>query len=202
MRNFLDSILNWVARNFREDASKMLIWTGVTGWALSSAAQICAILFNPKISNEQKSYLLPQELADAAVNIGGFFAITQLAKGITTKLFKTGKFAPESVKEFILNNKEKVGDKIGKLDFDLGKILEKENANLLRDYNVTKNFGTTVATITGGVLSTNLLSPVIRNNMATNMQKKYINYKKNEENQQPTFKALQKRTNYSSDLRI
>ena len=109
MRNFLDSILNWVARNFREDASKMLIWTGVTGWALSSAAQICAILFNPKISNEQKSYLLPQELADAAVNIGGFFAITQLAKGITTKLFKTGKFAPESVKEFILNNKEKVG---------------------------------------------------------------------------------------------
>ena len=46
MRNHLDSVLNWIAKNFREDASKMLIWTGVIGWGLSSLAQICAILFN------------------------------------------------------------------------------------------------------------------------------------------------------------
>lgn len=202
MRNVLDSILNWVAKNFREDASKMLIWTGVTGWALSSAAQICAILFNPKIPNEQKGYLLPQEFMDAAVNIGGFFAITQLAKGVTSKLFKTGKFAPISVKEFILNNKEKFGDKVGKLDFDLGNVLKNESSQLQRDYKIAKDFGTTVATITGGILSTNLLAPVVRNNMATNMQKKYIDYKKVEENNQPTFKSIYSRPNYSRNLRI
>ena len=90
----LDCILNWVAKNFKKDASKMLIWTGVAGWTLSSLAQICAILFNPNIPNEQKSYLVPQEMADAAVNIGSFFLVTQLTKNTVSKLFQTGKFAP------------------------------------------------------------------------------------------------------------
>ena len=43
-KNF-QSILNWVYNNFKKDASKMLIWTGVAGWTLSSLAQICAIKF-------------------------------------------------------------------------------------------------------------------------------------------------------------
>ena len=30
----LDCILNWVAKNFKKDASKMLIWTGVAGWTV------------------------------------------------------------------------------------------------------------------------------------------------------------------------
>ncbi len=63
-----------------KDASKMLIWTGVAGWTLSSLAQVGAVLFNNKISNEKKSFLVPQEMADAAVNIGSFFLITQAAK--------------------------------------------------------------------------------------------------------------------------
>ena len=69
----LESIVNWIATHFRKDASKMLIWTGVAGWTLSSLAQISAILFNPKLTKEEKSFLIPQELADAAVNIGSFF---------------------------------------------------------------------------------------------------------------------------------
>ena len=137
MRKFLDSILNWVAKNFSDDVSKMLIWTGVAGWTLSSAAQMCAILFNPKIPNEQKSYLLPQEVADAAVNIGSFFAVTQIAKHTAAKLFKTGKFAPKSVKEFIKNNKTEIGEKIGKLDFNLEDFLKSKNASCLKDYQNT-----------------------------------------------------------------
>lgn len=202
MRKCLDNILNWIAKNFSNDTAKMLVWTGAAGWALSSAAQICAILFNPKIDKEQKGYLLPQEFVDAVVNIGGFFAITQIARGLSSKLYKTGKFAPKSVKEFVLNNKEKLGDKVGKLDFDLGKILEKESFELQRDYKVAKDFGTTVATIAGGVVSTNILAPIIRNNMATNMQKKYIDYKKSEINTQPTFKAIQIRPDYNGSLKI
>lgn len=202
MRNFLDSILNWIADNFRKDASKMLIVTGIAGWALSSAAQICGILFNPKIPNEQKGYLLPQEFADAAVNIGAFFAITQLAKGVTSKLFKTGKFAPKSVKEFIKLNENKIGKQIGNLKFDLGKVLQKESPSLYNDFKIAHDFATTAATIAGGVISTNVVTPIVRNKMATNMQKKYIDYKNLEENNQPTFKALQTRPNYSGSLRI
>ena len=42
MFNPFKSALNWVAKHFRKDASKMLIWTGVAGWTLSSLAQISA----------------------------------------------------------------------------------------------------------------------------------------------------------------
>lgn len=199
MRNCLNSVLNWIAKNFREDASKMLIWTGAAGWALSSAAQMCAILFNPKISNEQKSYLLPQELADAAVNIGTFFAVTQLAKLTASKLFKTGKFAPKNVREFITNNKPDLKDKIGKLNFNLGEFLESRNASCLKDYNNALAFGTTVATIGGGILSTNIITPIARNNMATKAQKNYLNFKEKKINNQPTFKA---NPNYKYDLKI
>ena len=76
MANPFKSILNWFADNFRKDASKMLICTGVAGWTLSSIAQIGALVSNPKISKEQKNYLIPQEIADAVVNIGAFFLIT------------------------------------------------------------------------------------------------------------------------------
>ena len=54
MFNPFKSALNWIANHFRKDASKMLIWTGVAGWTLSSLAQISAVLFNPKLSKEQK----------------------------------------------------------------------------------------------------------------------------------------------------
>ena len=202
MRNFLNKILNKIAKHFSDDPSGMLIITGVTGWILSSTAQMCAVLFNQKIEKEQKSYLLGQELADAAANIACFFAITKAAQVLTTKLFKTGKFAPKSVREFIKINKSKLGDKIGKLDFNLEEILQKESEALQRDYNIAKDFGTTVATITGVVLASNLATPIVRNNMATSMQKKYINYKNTEINQQPTFKSLYTRPNYSKDLRI
>ncbi|MBQ7764093.1 hypothetical protein IJ384_01850, partial [bacterium] len=93
MNNPLDKILNWIAKNFRKDASKMIIATGVAGWTLSSLAQISAIIFNPKLNNDQKSFLVPQEFADAAVNIGSFFLITLMLKKITSKLFSTGKLA-------------------------------------------------------------------------------------------------------------
>ena len=105
MANIFQNVLNWVAKHFSKDASKMLIFTGVAGWTLSSLAQIGAILVNPNISKEQKSFLVPQELADAAVNIGLFFLITQVTKRTTAKLFSTGKFAPEKVREFLTKNK-------------------------------------------------------------------------------------------------
>ena len=202
MRNILQNVLNWVARNFSEDASKMLIWTGVIGWGLSSLAQICAILFNPKIPKEQKGYLLPQEIGDAAVNIGSFFLITQMAKGLTSRLFKSGKLGSKSVKEFINNNKSIIGDKLGKLDYDLGKAFKDNPSFPMRDYTILKDFGTIVATITGGVISTNIVTPLVRNSMATKMQKSYLKNLQADSYDQPTFKSLPKNQVYNLSMRI
>lgn len=193
----LEAVLNWVARNFSKDASKMLIWTGVAGWSLSSLAQIGAILFNPKIPNEQKSYLVPQELADAAVNIGSFFLVTQMAKKTTAKLFSTGKFAPKSVREYLNSKKELFADKIGKLNFDLDDVQKALPDFPLEKYYACKNLGTSIATVGAGIVSSNIITPIIRNTMATKMQKNYLKYKNPQENQQPVFKA-----NYSGSLRI
>lgn len=180
MKNALDNVLNWVAKNFRKDASKMLIWTGVAGWTLSSLAQIGAVLFNNKISNEQKSFLVPQEMADAAVNIGSFFLITQATKKIVAKLFSTGKFAPKTVREYLEKNKDIYANKVGKLNFDLDEVLKKKTDFPKDEYYACKNFGTTLATVGAGIVSSNIVTPIIRNRMASNMQKNYIAKKQNE----------------------
>ncbi len=175
MAKFPQNLLKWVADSFHKDASKMLIWTGVAGWGLSSLAQICGIAFNKKIPKEQKSFLIPQEIADACVNVGSFFLITQSVKSLVAKLFKTGKFAPESVRNYLQKNKNLFGDKIGKLDFSLDKVLKNHKDFPEDSYYACKNFYTSLATVGAGVLSSNIVTPIIRNYSASKMQKSYLN---------------------------
>ncbi len=174
MNNPFQTIISWVYNNFKKDASKMLIWTGVAGWTLSSLAQVGALIFNPKIPDEQKSFLVPQELADAAVNIASFFMITQVTKRTVAKLFSTGKFAPQTVRDYLKKNPEVFKNKIGKVSFDLDEVLKKDETFPKDIYWACKNFGTSIATVGAGVLSSNIITPIIRNKMASNMQKNYI----------------------------
>lgn len=164
------NILEWVAKNFSKDTSKMLIWTGVAGWTLSSLAQVCAVLFNSKISREQKAFLVPQEMADAAVNIASFFIITMTAKKLATRLFTSGKFAPQSVRNYLKKNN------ISTKNLDLELIQDNKNFPI-ENYKACKNFGTTLATIGAGVVSSNIVTPIIRNSMASRMQRTYLNNK-------------------------
>ena len=187
----LQSVLEWVATHFRKDASKMLIFTGVAGWTLSSLAQICGILFNPEIENKQKVFLATQEFSDAAVNIGSFFLVTQIAKRTVSKMFSTGKLAPKSVRAFLDKNKEIFANKVGKLDFDLDDVL-KANPDFPKEaYYTCKNFGTTLATVGAGVLSSNIITPIARNHMASGMQKQYLATKEKEAeiSSKPTLKT-------------
>ena len=180
MPNLFQKSLNWVCENFKKDTSKMLIATGTLGWALSSLAQAIAVVANPKISNESKSFLLPQELMDAAVNVGGFFCFTMLTKKYISKMAATGKIAPQSVRDF-LNSHSEYKNKVGKLDFNLDDVLANrpELAKLNKSYESHKNFVTTMGTIGASVLSCNIITPLIRNFTASNVQKTYIDMKKN-----------------------
>ena len=191
-------ILNGLYNSFKKDSSRMLIYTGAAGWTLSSLAQVCGILFNPEISNEKKSFLVPQELADAAVNILSFILITQSVRSVASKLFSTGKFAPAQVRKYIKDHN--LMQKVGKLELDLDKIIELDKAFPKNSYYATKNLGTGVATIGAGIFSSNIVTPIARNLMASNMQKDYIARKstdvpkkdvkvENEVNNKPVFKA-------------
>ena len=162
--------LEWVYNKFKKNTATTLVVTGTIGWALSSLAQIGAVIINPKIP----SFLVPQEFLDAVVNIGMFFLLTQSTKKILSKLASTGKIATTSVREFL--NKNKVyGDQVGKLSLDLDEVLKKENKFPKESYYSYKNLVTTVGTVGAGVLSSNIITPVLRNSMASDIQRKYLN---------------------------
>ena len=171
----LQSLVNWLYKKFADDPSKMLIATSAIGWTLSSLAQVIAVAVNPQIKEEQKVFLIPQEFNDALVNIGSFLLITQLTKKTVSNLFATGKFAPKSVRNFLNKNAKLYGDKVGKLDFNLEQVLEKNgDASILKAFKTYKNFGTTIATVCAAILSANIVTPLLRNKMASKVQKSYI----------------------------
>lgn len=173
--NLFQSSLEWVYSHFKKNTAKMLVITGTIGWGLSSLAQIGAVLLNPKISPEQKSFLIPQEMADAAVNIGSFFLITQAAKKFISKMASTGKIAPTSVREYL--NKHFKKNEIGKLSLDLDKVLETSEKFPKDSYYTYKNYVTTLGTVGASVLSCNIVTPLLRNKLASSMQKQYIDRK-------------------------
>lgn len=205
----LQGLLNTIAKNFKDDPSKMLIVTGAIGWAVSSLAQIGAILFNPKISDKEKSFLVPQEMSDAIVNIASFLVITNSVKIFASKLFSTGKVVPKSVREFLNKNKALYEKKIGKIDFNLDDVLPK-NTDLYNTYDLHKSLGTSAATVGAGILATNIVTPLLRNKMASSVQKNYIESKEIDDliTEREQIKRPQVQTqqylykSYNSDLRI
>ena len=182
--SFLEKNLHWICEHFKKDTSKMLIVTGTLGWTLSSLAQMCGILGNNKISAEQKSFLLPQELMDAVVNVGAFFTITMLTKKFIARMATTGKIAPQSVRDF-LNKNSIYKDKVGKLDFKLDDVLPKDS-DLFKSYESHKNFVTTMGTLGASVISCNIVTPLIRNATASRVQKNYIDMNKKQPYNLPT----------------
>ena len=171
----------WLFKNYGTDPGKMLIHTGVAGWILSSAAQIIAIMTNDKVSKEQKMFMIPQEFADATVNIISFIAITQSVKYLSSKLVSCGKLLPKKVFDFLKN--EGYGKAIGKFSFDIGKHV-KMPKDIKADYNAFKDGIDVIGTIAGSVVSCNIVTPILRNKYASYRQKENI-AKLNKQNPNP-----------------
>ena len=179
MAKLFQNAFNWIAKKFADNPPKMIITTSVIGWGLSSLAQILAVAVNPRIKEEQKLFLIPQEFNDALVNIGAFLCITLLTKNTVANLFKTGKFAPKCVREYLNKNAKMYKNSIGKLDFNLEEVLKNSDIKTQKAFKTYKTFGTTVATVGAGILATNVVTPIIRNKMASAVQKSYIDGQRN-----------------------
>ena len=168
---FVSSFVNKVAALYGQHPGKMLIHTGVIGWVLSSAAQVCAIVFNEKIPKEQKMFLIPQELSDALVNIVSFYFITQGFKSVGSKLVDTGRWVPKAVKDFVVY--KGYGDKLGQKGFSIFKdgILSPSGIKRAKSF---KNGIDVLFTTLGSVISCNLVTPIFRNKIAAYKQKESI----------------------------
>ncbi|MGN0031755.1 MAG: hypothetical protein ACI37Q_07370 [Candidatus Gastranaerophilaceae bacterium] len=162
---------DYIARNYgKNNVGKMLLHTGVISWILSSAAQVMAIAINDKIPKEQKLYLIPQECADAAVNIVSFYALTKTFKSLGSYLVKTGKLVPGSVRKILKDTNFK---DIGKIGTDIAK-----DANLpaeeLKNFERFSSGMDFMFTTLGSIISCNIVTPLVRNQIAADRQKKGI----------------------------
>ncbi len=162
---------NLIAKHYGDNPGRMLIHTGVIGWILSAAAQVMAIAINDKIPKEQKMFLIPQEMADAAVNIVSFYAVTQTFASVAGKLVKTGKWLPGSVRAFL--EKSGLGAKLGKKGFNV-KVDGNLTDELAKQYDKFNNGIDVIATTIGSILSCNIITPLVRNEIAADRQKKAI----------------------------
>lgn len=169
----------FMLKHYGENPGKMLVHTGTLGWILSSLAQVGAVVFNDKIPSEQKSYLIPQEIADAAVNILSFYVLTNSVKSFGSKLVSTGKLRTAKIKDFL--EKNNILDRVGRFNFDIadpltyGKNAKGINFGPYADsYRAFKNGVDVIASTTGSIISCNLVTPILRNEFAANQQKKVL----------------------------
>lgn len=163
---------NVMYKNYGENPGKMLVHTGVLGWILSSLAQVSAVVFNDKISPEQKTFLIPQEVADAAVNIISFYVITSSFKNLASKLVSTGKLTTKPIKEFLAKHDVVSSGQIGKLDFNIEKLPDFKD--IKSEYKGFKNGVDVIASTIGSIISCNIVTPILRNEYASRQQKKAL----------------------------
>jgi hypothetical protein len=169
--SIVQPFVDWVAKHYGKDTGKMLIHTGVIGWALSAAAQVTAICVNDKIPKKQKMFMVPQEIADALVNIVSFYAITQTCKSFALNLVKSGKLLPKNVRNAI--NLAGFGDKCGKKGFNVYNGTHLSPATI-KELAAFHNGVDVIATTTGSIISCNLVTPIVRNYLASKHQKAAI----------------------------
>ncbi len=166
--NFKNTILT----KYGPNPAKMLIYTGVLGWFLSSAAQVVAIAVNDKIPKEQKMFLIPQEISDGAINVLSFFLVTSAIKNFSSKLVSTGKLANPKIREFLSKTGLNVEKGLGQTKFNIESMA---NYDVIKDeYKSFKNGVDVIGMTLGSILSCNIITPVLRNKYAADRQQKNL----------------------------
>ena len=175
---FFMDIKNSMMRSFGEDPGKMLLHTGTLGWILSSLAQVTAVVFNDKIPKKQKTFLIPQEIADAAINIGSFYIFTNSFTKLANKMVSTGKWRTPAIDACL--KKYDLKKHIGSIDFN---IKELANFDEIRPaYKAIASGNAIAASTIGSIISCNIVTPVLRNKYAAHKQKVAIARMEAEEN--------------------
>jgi len=170
LASFGQKQLDKIAKASAERMGDILIFTSVAGWIASSAAQIFGIATNKNYTKEQKKFMLSQEAADAMINIGSFFAITKSLTKLSSKLVSTAKIAPKQVVNF-LKSKNLLSSR-GKFDFNVTEVPGFRNVRPI--YNGFKCFADSAAAVTGGIISSNIVTPLLRNEYASHRQNDYL----------------------------
>lgn len=188
-------------KTYSTDAGKMLLHTATIGWILSAIAQIGGIANNDKISKDQKKFLIPQEVADAAINIFSFYTVTAFIQNFSKKMVYSGRIITPAIKKFCerelitidknTNIGKTVSEEIKRLKaFQTAlkeenvavppEVTTKISAKLDRYESFEKEYtpfegGVKVAgNVLGAIISSNIITPILRNPIAAARQKEAI----------------------------
>lgn len=166
------NLKNYLYKHYGQESGKLIVHTGVITWTLSSMAHVGAILFNDKIPTDQKRFLVPREIADGALNIVAFYAITNSLKSLSSRLVSTGKWSNKAIRDFVSKNPSK-DIKMGELSTNLPKTY-KGNEEFYKAYSPFNNGLGMLSTTIGSVIACNAATPFIRNYYGAKQQKKSI----------------------------
>lgn len=164
-----NSLKNTIYEKYGQESGKMIVHAGVITWITSSLSQVAAIMMNDKIPSDQKKFLIPQEIADGALNVLTFYLITNSLKNISGKLVSTGKWSTKAIRDFAAAKNIKLGD----MSINLGKTF-KEDKQFHDCYDQFKGGMDMIAASVGSVISCNAITPIIRNHFGADRQKDSI----------------------------
>ncbi len=162
-----DNFKDFMWKNYSKDGGKMLIHMGALGWFIASGAQLIALITNKKIDKEDKKFLIPQEAADGIVNFSMFYALTDTTQRIITKAVEKGKITNPEITNII--------NKIAKSNnTSANELLKTKNiSDLLTDAQDKKLFKQfkggvdIITTIMASVVACNIVTPIVRNKIAS-----------------------------------
>lgn len=198
----ISKFCQYMWEHYSKDGGKLLVHMGAAGWIFSSVAQIAMLMGDKKIDKDKKKFLLPQEAADAGVNVFMYYTICEAIKKSADHFVEKGKFVTDKVVNEILEMKPHSMPAIAKKDWknifsnkELGGKISKvlENAanmdivqnvsaaektrildaakKALDTFETHKNNVGTVAAIAASVLACNIVTPYVRNKIASKYQK-------------------------------
>ena len=200
--SMMKRVSQYMFDHYSKDSGALLVHLGALGWVLGSIAQIGAVVGDRSIDKEQKRFLLPQEGADALVNIGMYYSICELIKRGADKLVEKGALLTDDVAKAIAGinpfknpnldyknwrnvftqaelkqNLTELLSNIDSLDTvknlspdEKAQVKELVKAALEKLENHKDNVGV-IAAIAASVLACNIVTPYVRNIVASKIQK-------------------------------
>lgn len=206
MTDFIKGIAEAVYKYFGGSSGKMLLATSIIGILASSLAQTGAILVNKKYTDSQKAFMAPQEITEGLVTVLSIFFITKPIQKFADKCFKSGKILSSEMVDYLKKNQ--LIEKRGKADFDFSKSVKniiqnieksdefiksssakkeallEEHSKILQDFEIMSDATSAIATTFAAMTSSAVVSPILRNNVASKFQAASLNYmQKNTENE-------------------
>lgn len=176
--SYVSSFCEYLFKNSKTVDTSLII-VGAAGWLVSMFAQLTSIKSNKEIPKEKKKYLLTQETIDGGSNTLLYLAFTTAFSKLVKWGVESGRVITPDIDKALKNHiksngidtYEQVLKSARQGVTKLGKRLQYDAPNL-KLFQDNKNALGLLATIAGSIISCNIITPLVRNRVASTVQEK------------------------------